>query len=139
MLADSIRNDPFARFERSSGGFLIPVALFVVGALITVWAANNLARLDQADKAAKLRAQAVQIQQEQRAKALQELKALIIQLQKLSPEEQQEFLKNHPQIKIVRQPKKSQTENAPPEIPIPEILPPETLPPETQQLETNQP
>ncbi|KAA1257661.1 hypothetical protein LF1_01490 [Rubripirellula obstinata] len=124
MTTDSIRNDPFARFERSRGGFLIPIALFIIGALITVWAAHTLTRLNQVDQQAKLKAQAVQIQEEQRAKALQELKALILHMQSLSPEEQQEFLKNNPQIKIVRQP---------------ETPPTEPPTPETQQLETNQP
>lgn len=129
MPADSIRNDPFARFERSRGGFLIPVALFIVGALVTVWATRSLTQLNQVDQRAKLRAEAIQIQDEQRSHAFQELKALIQHLQTLPPEEREEFLRNNPNIKIVR---KSDT----PQIDTP---PPETLQPETQQLETNQP
>ena len=39
--------DPFAQFERSRGGWLIPVTLFVLGAITTTWAVNSLARLNE--------------------------------------------------------------------------------------------
>ena len=134
MSADSIRNDPFARFERSRGGFLIFVALFIVGASVTVWAVGTLARLEQVDERAMLRAKALQIKKDQRAHAIAELRGLIQHLQTLTPEEQQEFLKNNPQIKISRQPASPTPNNLTPETARPEIATPET-----QAIETSQP
>jgi hypothetical protein len=37
-----MQNDPFEQFERSRGGLLIPVAIFVLGACLTWFAIGNL-------------------------------------------------------------------------------------------------
>ena len=44
-------DDPFARFERSRGGLLIPVALFVLGAVPTGLAIGALDRLETIEEA----------------------------------------------------------------------------------------
>ena len=39
-------NDPFEAFERSRAGLLIPVVLFVFGAIATVWMVNTVIEVD---------------------------------------------------------------------------------------------
>ncbi|WP_146453882.1 hypothetical protein [Rubripirellula tenax] len=46
-------NDPFARFESSRSGLLIPVALFLIGAAGTTVAIGTLHRVESAAEPAK--------------------------------------------------------------------------------------
>lgn len=49
-----MHEDPFARFERSRGGWLIPIAVFVAGAIGTTIALNMVHRLDLRDRAGEI-------------------------------------------------------------------------------------
>lgn len=40
-----MNGDPFERFERSRGGLLIPILIFVVGAILTTFALSRLSDL----------------------------------------------------------------------------------------------
>ena len=40
-----MNGDPFERFERSRGGLLIPVLIFIVGAVLTTFAVSSLNQL----------------------------------------------------------------------------------------------
>ncbi|MEM1071179.1 MAG: hypothetical protein AAGG48_10520 [Planctomycetota bacterium] len=42
--------DPFERFERSRGGWLIPIALFIAGSIATAIAIQKISLLDMAEQ-----------------------------------------------------------------------------------------
>ncbi len=45
VLLKLMNGDPFEQFERSRGGLLIPVLIFIVGAVLTTFAVSSLNRL----------------------------------------------------------------------------------------------
>jgi len=47
-------DDPFARFERSRGGLLIPVVIFVFGTLVTGVSMDLIDRVDVAEQRREL-------------------------------------------------------------------------------------
>lgn len=47
-------DDPFARFERSRSGLLIPVVIFVIGALVTLVSMELIGLVDMAEQRREL-------------------------------------------------------------------------------------
>lgn len=108
------RNDPFAKMERYRGGLLMPIALFVVGAAATIWAAKTLTVLKQQD---------VKIQTIQAAAQFME------RLKAMPADERDAFLRSLP-----RTDKNGNPSANPPNQVSPSVVGPDAAEPTNQQL-----
>lgn len=113
------RNDPFAKMERYRGGVLMPIALFVVGAAATVWAAKTLTVLKQQD---------VKIQ------TIQAAAQFVERLKAMPADERDAFLRSLPRTDKNDNPIANPPNQVLPNQVLPSVVEPDAAEPTHQQL-----